>query len=147
MAGMMGAGMVAQGVFGWLASNRQALASENIAQTNATAATSIAGINANASIENTRWQVMGLILAANSQYNQAVMQMEYTDRMDRRQAMLWKRELDDRLDMMTLQVNAQLIAGNQAHIERLTELKLDHDEKMTELEHPGREIDFDALLS
>ena len=145
MASIMGLGMISQGMFGMMATNREAQAAENITQTRATAATSIAGINANASIENTRWQIMGLILASNSQHNQAVLQMEYADRMDRRQAMLRRRELSDRRDMATLQVNAQLVAGSQAHVERMAELKNEHEEKM--FEHSGRQIDLGSLLN
>ena len=145
---MMGTGMVSQGLFGYLGASAQANSMTAQAQIFSDARVDIAETNARASVDNTRWQVLGFMYGAQQQHNQAVQQMLYMDLADRRQALNWRLQLRNEIKEMTLAYNAQIFAWQNAHTERMAEIRNAHDEKMVELEQPETvEIDPSTLLA
>lgn len=148
MGGMMGLGMAAQGFFGYLGASAQASAMTSIASTNANAMIQTTQISANASVEQTRLQVMGMVFAANTQYLQAMQQMQYMDMADRRQGLMWRQQLSADIRMATLQYNAQIHANNLSHQERMSEIYSTHTERMRELDQNGQQtISLDDYLT
>ena len=129
-------GMLAQGYFGKQQSEIMAGAQTSIASTNANALIMSTDINARASVDQTRLQVMGMVFAANSQYLQAIQQMQYMDIADRRQGLMWRQQLSADIRVSTLQYNAQIHANNLSHQERMSEISTTHQERMAELDQP-----------
>ena len=136
IGGGMFLGMGMQGLFGYLGSQTQAGAMTSIASTNANALIQTTQTQANAAVDQTRLQVMGMVFAANTQYLQAIQQLQYMDIADRRQGLMWRQQLSADIRVSTLQYNAQIHANNLSHQERMSEISTTHQERMAELDQP-----------
>ncbi|MBI4196967.1 MAG: hypothetical protein HY539_04010 [Deltaproteobacteria bacterium] len=144
---------------GYLSASAQASAAQNIAGTNASAWQTINDRNASmqenitqittdAAKHQTQWQVAAMIFTAQTQYNQAVAQMQYADMADRRQSLNFRHQLDAELRMTTLGYNAQIHSLNLQHQQTMTQLNNTHEEKLAELAlGSGQEIDLNTLLT
>ncbi|MBI2082903.1 MAG: hypothetical protein HYT76_04975 [Deltaproteobacteria bacterium] len=89
-----------------------------------------------ASVENTRWQVMGMMFQANTQYLSTSMQLSYADMANRRASFNERKALSNDLRAMTLQYNAYIHSLNLEHDQSMTSMQLQHEERMAEYERP-----------
>ncbi|MBI4374715.1 MAG: hypothetical protein HY542_07540 [Deltaproteobacteria bacterium] len=144
-------GLIALGLIGGTASyfNNKTSAGmyERMAETNAdamqfmngsnnAAAVAMNQQNAQASIDNTRWQVMGMMFQANTQYLQTIQQTAFADMANRRQSFTERKALSNELRAMTLQYNAYIHSMNLEHQQSMTAMQFQHDEKMKAYEQP-----------
>lgn len=134
--GLMGAGMISQGIFGYLGASAQANAQENIAQYNAGALQAITESNNQARVDIAEERYDFMWMAAQQQYQLGLRQIQMQERQDGLQAMMWREQLRTDLDKATLFYNAQILAFNQGHEENMEEIENAHEEKMAELDQP-----------
>lgn len=119
-------------------------------QSNNQAAVTIAQQNASAAVDQTRWQVMGMIFAANTQYLQSQNQNLMIDAANRRASFTERKALSNELRGMVLQYNAFIHATDTESNRELTAMQFQHEERMRELERPvvmETTIDPSTLLS
>lgn len=88
----------------------------------------LAEISTGAETDQTRWQVMGMIFNANTQYLQSVDYKRYMDQASRRAFFNERKQITGESKVMTLAHNAEI------HVSRL-----EHDREMTKMEYNFQE--------
>ncbi|MBI4374716.1 MAG: hypothetical protein HY542_07545 [Deltaproteobacteria bacterium] len=101
---------------------------ESVSQSNRETLKTITETNTAASNDMTRWQVMGMIFNANTQYLQSVEMTNNMDRANRRAFFTERKQMHGESKMMTLAHNATIHADN-----------LDQDRQMTQMEYDFQE--------
>lgn len=90
----------------------------------------LTGIGADASTDQTRWQTMGMIFNANTQYLQSVDYKVYMDRASRRAYFTERKQIAGESKMVTLAYNAEIHAADVEQVRELTKMEYDFQERV-----------------